>query len=395
MGTPAADERRFECKNRIAAINWRRYGKAVKRTTENGCRSEASRQPGTLPQNRFWQAVVARDGRYDGVFIYAVRSTGVYCRPSCPSRRPRRGRVVFFSTPSAAEAEGFRPCQRCHPRDLPQEVESRLIVRACRLMECDSCGPVRVASVARQMGLTPFRLQRIFRRLVGITPGAYAQSVRFRRLKKQLREDNDVTTALYEAGYGSSSRLYEHSNDRLGMTPAAYRRGGQGMEIHYTTASSDLGRVLLAGTTKGVSAVYLGNSDRELEAALHREYPGAQIHKNSGPVAHWLRELLRHISGHQPALELPIDVRATAFQCRVWGALRRIPPGATRTYSDLARIIGLPRGQRAVARACATNPVSILIPCHRVVREDGGLGGYRWGLGRKRALLAREKKTDH
>lgn len=252
-------------------------------------------------------------------------------------------------------------------------------------------GDIRVAAVARQIGLNPFRLQRIFRRLVGITPGAYAQSARLRRLKTRLREGNDVTTALYEAGYGSSSRLYEKSNSHLGMTPAAYRRGGQGMEISYTTAPTHLGRVLLAGTAKGVSAIYLGDSDARLEAALRREYPAAKIHKHPAQVAQWLRQLVRHISGRQPALDLPLDVKATVFQRRVWEALQRIPLGATRTYSDLARSIGLPHGQRAVARACATNPVSILIPCHRVVREDGGLGGYRWGLERKRALLAMER----
>ena len=350
------------------------------------------REAPRLPARRFWQAVVARDARYDGAFVYAVRSTGVYCRPSCPSRRPRRERVVFFGAPEAAEREGFRPCRRCDPRGAPGTAESRLIRRACRLMEQDSDDPIRVASVARQMGVSPFRLQRMFRRVVGISPIAYAQSIRLRRFKTRLREGSDVTSALYEAGYGSSSRLYEQSNGHLGMTPATYGRGGRGMEIGYTTAPTRLGRLLVAGTVKGVSAIYLGDSEERLEAALRREYPAAKISKNAAQVSRWLRQLAGHLSGEQPDLDLPLDVKATAFQRRVWEALQQIPRGSTRSYSELARAIGLPKGQRAVARACATNPASILIPCHRVVREDGGLGGYRWGIKRKQALLAVETK---
>jgi AraC family transcriptional regulator of adaptative response/methylated-DNA-[protein]-cysteine methyltransferase len=344
-----------------------------------------------VPEHRFWQAVAARDGRYDGAFVYAVRSTGIYCRPSCPARRPRREQVKFFKVPEAAECEGFRPCRRCDPRSAPRGTESRLIRQACDLMEQNSEDPIRVASVARRTGVSPFRLQRTFRRLMGISPLGYAQSIRLRRLKTRLREGNDVTTALYEAGYGSSSRLYERSNGHLGMTPATYQHGGRGMEIGYTTASTHLGRLLLAGTAKGVAAIYLGDADSPLEAALRREYPAAEIHRNPAQVSKWIREVVRHVSGKQPELDLPLDIKGTAFQRRVWEALQQIPRGTTRTYSALARAIGLPKGQRAVARACATNPVSILIPCHRVVREDGNLAGYRWGLKRKQALLAGEK----
>jgi len=346
-----------------------------------------------LPAHRFWQAVASRDTRYDGAFVYAVRSTGVYCRPSCPSRRPRRERVVFFRAPEAAEREGFRPCRRCDPRSVPGAAESRLISQACKLMEQESDDPVRMGTVARHLGLSPFRLQRIFRRIMGISPMAYAQSIRLRRLKTKLREGSDVTNAIYEAGYGSSSRLYEKSNGHLGMTPATYGRGGQGMEIGYTTAPTHLGRLLVAGTAKGVSAIYVGDSEERLEAELRREYPAAKISKNSVRVSRWVRELVRHLSGKQPDLDLPLDVKATAFQRRVWEALQQIPRGTTRSYSDLARTIGVPKGQRAVARACATNPAAILIPCHRVVREDGGLGGYRWGIKRKQALLAGEAKA--
>jgi AraC family transcriptional regulator of adaptative response/methylated-DNA-[protein]-cysteine methyltransferase len=232
---------------------------------------------------------------------------------------------------------------------------------------------------------------------MGISPGAYARSIRLRRLKTQLQEGSDVTSALYEAGYGSSSRLYEQSNEHLGMTPATYGRGGQGMEIGFTTATTHLGQLLVAGTAKGVSAIYLGDSEEQLEATLRGEYPAAKISKNPAQVSRWVRALVQHLSGDHPAgeqpdLDLPLDVKATAFQQRVWEALRKIPRGSTRSYSELARTIGLTKGQRAVARACATNPAAILIPCHRVVREDGAMGGYRWGIKRKEALLAAEAK---
>jgi AraC family transcriptional regulator of adaptative response/methylated-DNA-[protein]-cysteine methyltransferase len=351
-------------------------------------RSEVPR----LPELRFWQAVAARDARYDGTFVYAVRSTGIYCRPSCPSRRPQRERVIFFAAPDAAEREGFRPCRRCDPRGTPGKAESDLIRQACAIIEQSLDDPIRIERIAQQLGVSPFRLNRAFRRIVGISPGSYARSIRLRRFKKNLREGKDVTSALYEAGYGSSSRLYESSNVHLGMTPGTYGRGGQGMEIGYTTAITPLGRVLVAGTVKGVSAIYLGESEERLEATLHREYPAAKISKNPAQVSQWVRQLVRHLSGEQPDLDLPLDVKATAFQRRVWEALQQIPRGSTQSYSDLARAVGLPKGQRAVARACATNPAAILIPCHRIVREDGGLGGYRWGLQRKQALLDAEAK---
>jgi AraC family transcriptional regulator, regulatory protein of adaptative response / methylated-DNA-[protein]-cysteine methyltransferase len=363
--------------------------RSMRKLTERPLAIDA--QPPKLSQRQCWEAVASRDSLYDRAFVYAVRSTGIYCRPSCPSRRPRRKQVVFFRAPKWAERDGFRPCRRCHPREMPWQSESRLIAAACRLIEQNSVDPIRMASVARRLSVGPFRLQRMFRKFLGITPSSYAHSIRLRHLKEQLRKGNDVTTALYEAGYSSPSRLYEGSDRQLGMTPALYRRGGKGMEISYTTAPSDLGRLLLAGTAKGVSAIYLGDSDARLEGALRREYPAAVIRKNPARVSRWLRELVRHISGRQPRLDLPLDVKATVFQRRVWEALQRIPRGSTQTYSDLARSLGLAKGQRAVARACATNPVSVLIPCHRVVRRDGGLGGYRWGIDRKRALLAIER----
>ncbi len=360
-----------------------------------------------LDPQRCWRAVQARDARLDGKFVYAVRSTGIYCRPWCPSRRPRRAQVSFFAQPEAAERRGFRPCRRCQPQEavlgpsdkLPllalrasrANPQAELVQRVCRYIEAHLEGPLTLAALAAKAGIGPHQLQRAFERVMRITPRQYADALRLGRLKKQLRKGDDVTTALYEAGYGSSSRLYERSDAQLGMTPATYRRGGQGMRIGYTIVDSPLGRLLVGATSRGISAVSLGDSDGQLETALREEYPKAEVHRDTDGLSQWVRALLRHLNGQQPRLELPVDVQATAFQRRVWEALRAIPYGTTRSYSQIARSLGRPTATRAVARACATNPASVVIPCHRVVREDGHLGGYRWGLERKRALLEREK----
>ena len=342
----------------------------------------------------FWRAVVSRDSAFDGVFVFAVTSTGIYCRPSCPARRPHPRNVQFFAGSEAAEQAGFRACRRCRPQEAPRSAESELVGHVCRLIEEAEGRVARLADLARACDASPTHLQRTFRRVMGISPRAYAEAVRLRRLKTQLRQGDNVTTALYEAGYGSTSRLYERSNHQLGMTPATYRRGGRGMEIGYTIAPSSLGRLLVAGTPRGISAVYLGDADERLEAELRREYPEAKIAKNSAAVSGWVKELVRHLSGKQPKLYLPLDVAATAFQRRVWEHLQDIPYGTTRTYSEISRALGRPSATRAVARACATNPVSIVIPCHRVVRRDGSLAGYRWGLERKQALLEREQTNS-
>lgn len=343
-----------------------------------------------------WRAVLDRDASWDGRFVYAVRSTGIYCRPSCASRRPHRTQVQFFVRPEVAEQAGFRPCRRCHPRDTAQAAsvsaaQTALVEQVCRQIEAQLDAPVRLAGLAAQARVGLYRLHRTFRRVMGITPRQYAEALRMGLLKKHLREGRDVTTALYEAGYSSSSRLYERSDAQLGMTPATYRRGGRGMRIGYTVADCSLGRILVAATGRGVSAVYFGDSDRPLEAALREEYPGAEIRRDPRGVSAWVRALVRHLSGHTQQLDLPLDVAATAFQQRVWEALRRIPYGSTRTYSQIARALGRPSATRAVARACATNPVSVVVPCHRVVRKDGALAGYRWGLDRKRTLLNQER----
>lgn len=351
------------------------------------------------PAEAKWLAVQTRDRSADGAFVYAVRSTGIYCRPSCPSRKPRRAQVVFFPLPEAAEQQGFRPCSRCRPRTInPRDPRAEAVARVCREIEARIHGeaagggdtPVTLAALSTPVGMSSHQLERAFRSVIGITPRQYADAQRMRRLKSRLRKGDDVTTALYDAGYGSSSRLYERAPSHLGMTPATYRRGGAGMRIHYTIATSPLGRLLVGATDRGISALYLGESDARLEAALHKEYPRAEIRRDRNGMESWIEEILAHLSGRAPQLDLPTDVQATAFQRRVWEELRRIPYGATRTYSEVARAIGRPTAIRAVARACATNPVSVVVPCHRVVREDGKLAGYRWGLERKRALLEHE-----
>jgi len=345
-----------------------------------------------------WRAVQSRDRSADGVFVYAVRSTGIYCRPSCPSRKPRREQVMFFALAEAAEQKGFRPCRRCRPHTVPvSDPRIAAVARVCHEIDArvlaDPDARLTLAHLSRAAGMTTHQLERAFRATIGITPRQYADAQRMRRLKSRLKKGDNVTTALYEAGYGSSSRLYERAPSHLGMTPAAYRRGGEGMHIDYTIVDSPLGRLLVGATDRGISALYLGESDDKLRGAIEKEYPRAELRRDdSGPgsLGEWVSEVLAHLSGHKPHLDLPTDVQATAFQRRVWEELRRIPYGTTRTYTQVARAIGNPAAVRAVARACATNPVSVVVPCHRVVREDGNLAGYRWGIGRKQALLEHE-----
>jgi AraC family transcriptional regulator of adaptative response/methylated-DNA-[protein]-cysteine methyltransferase len=339
-----------------------------------------------------WRAVAARDPRFDGKFVFAVRSTGVYCRPSCPARRPHPRNVTFFPVPDAAEAAGFRSCRRCRPRDTPARVlHAAWVRRVCRLIEEQGGRPVRLAELADRSGLSPDHLQRSFKRATGLSPRQYAEALRLAALKRRLKEGDPVSEAIYESGYGSSSRVYEKAPEHLGMTPAAYRRGGRGMRLRYSTVASPLGRLLVAATERGVSAVCLGESDSALEAALRAEYPEAEVDRDDRAIRPWVAALLRQVAGHPPSTELPLDVQATAFQWRVWRELRRIPPGGTRTYAEVARRIGRPGAARAVARACASNPVALTVPCHRVVPATGGEGGYRWGSERKRALLQAEK----
>jgi len=344
---------------------------------------------------RYWRAVLARDAGWDGAFVYGVRSTGIYCRPSCAARKPLRTQVVFFPLPAAAEQAGFRACRRCRPRDdAGRDSPAEMVRRACRYIDEHNDGPASLDDISAHAGRSPHYLRRMFKRLMGITPRQYADARRLTSLKKRLKEGETVTRALYDVGYGSSSRLYERAPEQLGMTPATYQRGGAGMRIGYTIVDCPLGRLLVAATERGVCAVSLGDSDAALEAFLAGEYPAAEIRRDDGGLGRWIGPFLGHLQGRQPDLDLPVDVRATAFQRRVWEELQSIPYGRTRTYGEIARRLGHPRAARAVARACATNPASIIIPCHRVVREDGGLGGYRWGVQRKQALLDLERASS-
>ena len=340
----------------------------------------------------YWRAVLARDVRFDGVFVYAVRSTGVYCRPSCPSRRPRREQVIFFPLPEAADSAGFRPCRRCRPREVAaRDPRVEAVRRLCGYIEANLEGPLTLTAFSAQVGISPYHLQRTFKRILGITPRQYADARRMGLFKARLREGQSVTAALYEAGYGSSSRLYERARAELGMTPATYGKGGRGMRIGYTIVPCPLDRLLVAATARGVCAVSLGDSDAALAAALSAEYPEADIRLDRDGLRPWVGAILDQLRDRQPHLDLPLDVQASAFRRQVWEELRRIPYGRTRSYGEVARALDRPKAARAVARACATNPVALVVPCHRAVRADGQLGGYRWGLKRKRALLEREK----
>jgi AraC family transcriptional regulator of adaptative response/methylated-DNA-[protein]-cysteine methyltransferase len=339
---------------------------------------------------RYWQATTARDRRADGTFVLAVRSTHIYCRPSCPARRPLRRNVVFYRTQQEAEKNGFRACLRCRPKELASS--SVLVQKAAELLAAGTEEGARLAAVAARMGTSAATLRRAFLQVTGLTPREFSDALRIERFKQMLRSGRPITAALYEAGYGSPSRIYERSDAHLGMTPATYRKGGAGMKINYTIANSRLGKVLVGATERGVSAVYLGESTPRLLAALRKEYPRAELAPGAESREKWVREIVARIAGQQPQMELPLDLQATAFERRVWQELQRIPRGRTRTYSEVARAVGNPQAVRAVARACATNPVSIVVPCHRVIREDGKLAGYRWGLHRKEELLAQERK---
>lgn len=341
-----------------------------------------------------WNALLRRDRAWDGAFYYGVKSTGVYCRPSCPSRYPRRSVVEYFDSAQDAERAGFRACRRCRPElTSPPEPSRARVEKACRYIREHCDGRITLAALARAVGGSPHHLQRTFSRVVGVSPQQYADACRVGRLKTELKEGKTVTTAMYDAGYGSSSRLYEKSNRTLGMTPATYRRGGAGVSMRFAILDSPLGRLLVATTARGVSSVKLGDDDAGLEGALRKEYPSAALSRDDRRLRESTDLILQHLAGARPDLRLPVDVQATAFQWRVWRELQAIPYGETRSYGDVARRIGRPTAARAVARACATNPVALVIPCHRVVGGDGETGGYRWGRDRKKTLLAQERRA--
>ena len=340
-----------------------------------------------------WHAVARRDAAADGSFVYAVRTTGVYCRPSCPSRRPHARNVIYFDTTAAAERAGFRPCRRCRPERAvsPGEDALQRVRAACRAIEAAEAPP-RLAALAAAAGLSRFHFQRLFKRAVGVSPREYFAAHRRERLQRALAAGEDVAGAAYGAGFGSASRLYEHTDALLGMSPASYRRGAAGEHVRAGFARCALGWLGVARTARGVSAIELGASRAELELRFARRFGRAVLEPADAVTSRWVAAAVAFVERPVKPLELPLDIRGTAFQQRVWRALQRIPPGATVSYGALARNVGRPGAARAVARACATNPVPLAIPCHRVVSADGTTGGYRFGAARKRALLERERE---
>ncbi len=314
----------------------------------------------TMSENECWQAVQTREASLNAPFFYAVRSTNIYCRPSCPSRRPRRNQVEFFRNPDDAEAAGFRACLRCRLRQAAAQAEA--IANACHYIESHLDEALSLITLSAQAGLSPAYFQRVFRRLAGVSPCQYAAACRMAQFKDSLQNGAAVTSALVDAGYGSTSRLYEQAPAQLGMTPTAYRRGGESISIAYTITETPLGQMLVAATPKGICVITLGDSAEELEAALCREYPAAAITQDERGLAGWVEALVRHLAGEQPELSLPLDVRMTAFQRRVWQELQAIPCGETRSYTQIAEAIGNPTAARAVARACASNPVALAVP---------------------------------
>ena len=339
-----------------------------------------------------WQAVVARDSSRDGAFVFAVSSTGVFCRPSCPSKRPKRQNVTFFDQALDAEHAGYRACLRCRPKAVDGNPQAALVRSVCRYIEQHLEDRLTLGLLAREFRRSPFHLQRMFKAVLGISPKAYIDACRLQNVKSNLQAGHSVTTSLYAAGYGSSSRLYERTASQLGMTPEKYRRGAMAAVVRYTTANSPLGRMLIAATDQGICSIQFADSDEVLQQGLMREFPFAVRKRDDQAMAQWRAGLVHVMRGQDAHPSLPLDIRATAFQRRVWEYLQQIPRGETRSYSEVARDIGMPNATRAVARACATNPVAVAIPCHRVVAKNGKISGYRWGMERKEKLLALEQQ---
>jgi AraC family transcriptional regulator, regulatory protein of adaptative response / methylated-DNA-[protein]-cysteine methyltransferase len=337
-----------------------------------------------------WAATLARDHAFDDAFVFAVRTTGIYCRPGCPARRPKRENVVFFDSAAEARAAGFRACRRCGPDAAGGDPHTQAIARACRLMAtCET--PPSLRALAEASGLSRFHFHRVFKRQLGMTPHQYLSTRRQALVRDMLPEAASVTEALQDAGYDSSGRFYAQARATLGMPASDYKAGGRGQTIWYALADGVLGRVLVAGTARGLCAIFFGREDAELEADLRARFGSAHLVAAEDMMREWVEQTLAYLDLPKGAFRLPLDIQGTAFQHKVWDALRDIPFGETATYAEVAKRIGAPMATRAVAGACAANPLAVAVPCHRVVRADGGLGGYRWGVDRKRRLLARER----
>jgi len=350
---------------------------------------KAASQREPAEQDPRWAALLARDPEADTRFVYAVKTTGVYARPSSLAKLPRAENVEFFDTPAAAEAAGYRPSRRAHAdRSSVAAQQAALIAQACRLLETDE--PPRLNALAELIGLSPYHFHRQFKAVTGLTPKAYADAHRARRLRAGLDSDGSITEAIFDAGFSSSSRFYETSNQRLGMRPSDYRDGGLNADIHFALGQCSLGAILVARSARGVCAILLGDDPDALLRDLQDQFPRARLLGGDAAFEQLVARVVGLVEAPGVGLDLPLDVRGTAFQERVWQALRHIPAGQTASYAQIAQQIGMPRAVRAVAQACASNPLAIAIPCHRVVRSDGGLSGYRWGVERKRELLKRE-----
>ncbi len=340
--------------------------------------------------NQKWSLVLARNAHADGRFVYAVRSTGVFCRPSCPSRRPRRENVEFFDSPAQAQQAGYRACQRCSP--LERNPQAQKIEAACRYIDENLDVTLSLTAISRHVAVSPFHFQRLFKRILGISPRQYQQARRAGKFRQALLSEGRVTDAIYEAGYSSSSRAYESIPAQLGMTPSAFRRKGQGVAIRYTVQLTELGRLLIATTERGVCAVRFGENDAALLRELKHDLGAAEIHRDDQGLASVAAQVKQLLAGSAATLNIPVDIQGTAFQQLVWETLRKIPSGETRSYAQVAATIGRPKAVRAVANACASNPVALVVPCHRVVQKNGSLAGYRWGVKRKKMLLEKEAR---
>ncbi len=339
-----------------------------------------------------WRAVEARDARFDGAFVFGVKTTGIFCRPSCSARKPKRENVQFFAETAEAEACGYRSCLRCRPTHAadadPQVI---MAVAACR--EIEEMPEATLDELASTAGLSTYHFQRRFKEIVGVSPKKYSEAIKMERFKEGIRDGSDVVTAMYEAGYGSSSRLYEKAAENMGMTPAIYKKGGKGMNINYIVADCELGKLLVARTPRGICSVTFGHGDAKLTDDLRAEFPNADIREDDHDLKTAVDAITKYLSGKNKRLVLPLDLKATAFQMRVWYFLRKIPYGETRSYSKIAEEMGDKKKVRAVAQACAKNRVALVIPCHRVIASDGKLSGYRWGIARKQMLLNKEKSA--
>ncbi len=359
-------------------------------TNEASCPSKANR---FSDDESRWQALLRRDAEADGAFYYAVRTTGVYCRPSCAARRAKRENVRFFTSCAQAERAGFRACKRCRPNQSSLvHHHSDAVAQACRILE-KAEEPPSLAELADTVGMSPHHFHRVFKAIAGVTPKDYAQEQRARRVRDKLSEGATVTEAMHSAGFASNGRFYASASKELGMTPSAFRAGGQGVSIRFSVGECSLGSILVAATDKGVCAIFLGDDPDELARELQRRFPKAKIEGGDSSFDSWVAQVVALVENPARGLDLPLDIRGTAFQMRIWEALRQIPLGSTASYAEIAARIGMPQAARAVAGACAANPIAVAIPCHRVVRTDESLSGYRWGVQRKAELLKRERQS--